>query len=238
MQLVSEARLDAARDALGTVSGFHVYSLAAVAPKDAAALCSLDYIQASELHLQPQDRSNCLRDNRHSAVRCPMVRRVQADLRGTVASVSAAPKQAPAPKSAPIPQPDTAPIPKPAPAAAGPIQTEKPPVEEKAKTEPAPVRCTLPPLPPHTHPVLTLRHPAPIPPSCERNPNPRNILSIFIRAPFPSLIMPIPPLANNPQPPTHLPSILLNMLKSTYAFCVVPGGREERKRKHPTGREH
>eukprot|EP00976_Prorocentrum_cordatum_P059344 1175451-Prorocentrum_minimum.AAC.7 len=135
LQLVPGARLESARSALRSVSGVHVYSLAAAAAKDVAMLYSQDYIQAAELHTQPPEKANCLRDNRHSAVRCPMVKRVQADPRSTHAS--ALPSEVP--KSATATRAPT----KPAPTPAAPSRTEppKPPAQE-AKTEAPPVRCS------------------------------------------------------------------------------------------------
>ncbi|KAL2632121.1 hypothetical protein R1flu_016807 [Riccia fluitans] len=75
IQLVPKSRLEGARAALKENPSVHVYSVQRCLPKDPAQLWSADFVQSLELFNEPPDVSNCLRDNRFSAVACDAIQR-------------------------------------------------------------------------------------------------------------------------------------------------------------------
>lgn len=71
VQLVDSEHLSTRRSALDPVTSMHVYSLQPTQPKDASELWNHDAIQTSELFQELRlGQTNCLADNRWSAVKC------------------------------------------------------------------------------------------------------------------------------------------------------------------------
>jgi DNA polymerase delta subunit 3 len=65
VQLVTQDRLQEARETLHGSPSSHVYSVQPCLPKDPAQLFAAEFVQAQELFKQPSDVDNCLRDNRY-----------------------------------------------------------------------------------------------------------------------------------------------------------------------------
>lgn len=96
VQLVGQKALQSKRTCLKTETSLHVYSVQPSQPKDPAELWNTDSLQAKQLFeaLLNQQASNCLSDNRHSAIRC-------SEVTWDPAQSTAKPK----PKDAPAPPP-------------------------------------------------------------------------------------------------------------------------------------
>lgn len=71
VQLVDSEHLSTKRSSLDPVTSMHVYSLQPAQPKDASELWNHDAIQTAELFQELRlGKTNCLADNRWSAVKC------------------------------------------------------------------------------------------------------------------------------------------------------------------------
>ena len=149
-----DGEVEAARKAMDEVTGEHVYSVSK-ASSDHPALTAVpasSVKQTDELFDAPPETPNALRDNRHSAVACALVKRAEGPARRVTEKPS--PPAAPAFR-APAPQPEAPhPTQKPeapaaarpaAPAAAASPEPAPAPVRPEAPTPPAPSMPSMPP---------------------------------------------------------------------------------------------
>ncbi|CAM6089957.1 unnamed protein product [Calypogeia fissa] len=111
IQLVPKPKLAEVKAALKDPPSIHVYSVQRSLPKDPAQLWSPDFVQAEQLFNESAESTNCLRDNRFSAVTCELVHRSSTRLNSSVTSPP--PPRLPVPsESAKTPLPSNVPTPK------------------------------------------------------------------------------------------------------------------------------